>query len=64
MPWRQIYDGKYWDARIGRLYGITSIPAVLLIDGDTGEILANASTLRGEQIMKTVGDALAKKRGN
>ncbi|MCH7905261.1 MAG: TlpA family protein disulfide reductase [Armatimonadetes bacterium] len=63
MPWRQIYDGMYWNARIAKLYGIRSIPAVLLIDGDTGEILADVSTLRGPGITKTIADALAKKRG-
>lgn len=64
MPWKQVYDGGFWDAEISRLYGIRSIPAVLLVDGDTGEILADASSLRGVTIMKTVGDALAKKKGN
>ncbi len=64
MPWRQIYDGQYWDARIAVLYGIRGIPAVLLVDGDTGEIIADASTLRGSMISDTISKALAKKRGS
>ncbi|MCH8979827.1 MAG: hypothetical protein IH945_11385 [Armatimonadetes bacterium] len=45
------------------MYGIRSIPAVLLVDGDTGEILADGSTLSGSIISDTVEKALAKKRG-
>ena len=63
MPWRQVYDGKFWDARIAKMYGIQAIPAVLLVDGDTGEILADARTLRGEAIFKTLDAALTKKFG-
>jgi thiol-disulfide isomerase/thioredoxin len=63
MPWRQVYDGKFWEARIAKMYGIQAIPAVLLVDGDTGEILADASTMRGETIFKTVDAALKKKFG-
>jgi peroxiredoxin len=63
MPWRQVYDGKFWEARIAKMYGIQAIPAVLLVDGDTGEILADARTLRGEAIFKTIEAALTKKFG-
>ena len=64
MPWRQVYDGKYWSARVAQLYGIQAIPAEFLVDGDTGEILADAHTLRGETIFKTLGTQLDKKFGN
>lgn len=63
MPWRQVYDGKYWDARVAKMYGIQAIPAVFLVDGDTGVILADASTLRGEAIFKTLETQLTKKFG-
>lgn len=63
MPWRQVYDGKYWDARIAKQYGIQAIPAVFLVDGDTGVILADASTMRGEAIFKTLEAQLTKKFG-
>jgi peroxiredoxin len=32
MPWPQYFDGKGWDNDFGREYGITSIPAMWLVD--------------------------------
>lgn len=32
MKWRQIYDGKGWQAEVGQLYAVGSIPATFLID--------------------------------
>lgn len=61
MPWAQIYEGKYWDVSLVRKYGVEGIPFVLLVDGDTGEILADASKLRGPQIVNTIASALQKK---
>jgi thiol-disulfide isomerase/thioredoxin len=63
MPWKQIYEGKYWDVSLVKDFGVQGIPFVLLIDGDTGEILADASTLRGPQLLKTIESSLAKKFG-
>jgi peroxiredoxin len=63
MPWSQVFDGGFWDARVARLYGVQAIPFVLLVDGDTGKILADASTLRGPQITETIEKALKAKRG-
>ncbi len=62
MPWPQVYDGKYWEAEIAKLYGVRSIPSAFLVDGDTGEILAAGADLRGEQLAPTLESALAKKR--
>jgi len=61
MTWPQVYDGKYWKADVADLYGINAIPAAFLVDGDTGEILANGESLRGDGLAKTLDDALAKK---
>jgi len=63
MTWRQVMDGKGWKAEIGKLYGIGSIPAAFLVDGDTGEVLASGGMLRGDQLEKTLSKALAKKKG-
>lgn len=63
MSWRHIYEGKYWDVSLVKKYGVQGIPFVLLVDGDTGEILADGRTLRGPQIVKTIEAALAKKSG-
>ena len=39
MPWRQIYDGKYWEAENAVAYGVHAIPFTLLI-GKDGKIAA------------------------
>lgn len=57
MPWPQVYDGKFWEADVAKLYGIHSIPHMMLVDGDTGEILAN-KTIRGEALMPAIEKAL------
>jgi hypothetical protein len=44
MPWVQFYDGKYWDNKLSKQYGIRSIPATFLLDGD-GRVIAK--NLRG-----------------
>jgi len=63
MSWRHVYEGKYWDVSFVKQYGVQGIPFVLLVDGDTGEILADGRTLRGPQIVATIEAALAKKSG-
>jgi thiol-disulfide isomerase/thioredoxin len=62
MPWRNIYEGKYWDTELGGTYDVGAIPFVLLVDGDTGEILADAKALRGPGITDFIGKALEKKK--
>jgi thiol-disulfide isomerase/thioredoxin len=44
MPWAQFYDGKYWDNKLSKQYGIHSIPATFLLDGE-GRVIAK--NLRG-----------------
>ncbi len=61
MPWAQVYEGKYWDVSLVKKYGVEGIPFVLLVDGDTGKILARENKLRGPQIVETVGAALLNK---
>lgn len=63
MTWAQVYDGKFWQAEIARKYGINSIPAAFLVDGDTGEILAVGNSLRGAALAETFKAALAKRGG-
>lgn len=57
MPWRQIYDGGYWQAKLAKAYGIQAIPFTLLI-GKDGRIAAVDP--RGEQLEPAVKAALAK----
>jgi peroxiredoxin len=61
MPWPQVYDGKYWNAEVAKLYGIQAIPHMLLVDGDTGLILAD-SDIRGEALAPAVEKALAARK--
>jgi thiol-disulfide isomerase/thioredoxin len=61
MTWPQVYDGKYWQARIAQLYGIESIPHAFLIDADNGRIIAEGNPLRGGELAKTLQTALAQK---
>lgn len=64
MPWRHLYEGKFWDTSLGGLYDVGAIPFVLLVDGDSGEIIAVVNQLRGPGIVKTIEDALTKKKGS
>jgi peroxiredoxin len=61
MAWPQIYDGKYWKAELAQKYGIRSIPRPILVDGDTGTILATGTGARGENLVPAVEKALAAK---
>jgi len=62
MPWPQVYDGKYWKAAVAVQYGVHSIPQPLLIDGDTGVILAEGREARGSNLAKAIEKALAAKK--
>jgi len=62
MPWPQIYDGKYWEAEVAKKYNIHSIPRPILVDGDTGLILAEGQSARGPQLAPSVEKALAAKK--
>lgn len=61
QPWPQIYEGKLWDTELGTMHDVSGIPFVLLIDGDTGEILATARKLRGPGLSDFVKKQLEKK---
>jgi peroxiredoxin len=58
MPWRQFFDGKYWANELAQKYGVNSIPATYLLDGE-GRILAK--NLRGPALAAAIEKALPKK---
>lgn len=62
MPWPQIYDGKYWKAEVAVQYGIDSIPRPIVVDGDTGLILAEGTAARGPNLAPVIEKALAAKK--
>ena len=55
MPWRQIYDGKYWSAENAKLYGVHSIPFTVLVGRD-GKIAAVSA--RGAELAPAIEAAL------
>lgn len=58
MGWSQYFDGTGWGNKIAKKYGINSIPATFLLDGE-GKIIA--ADLRGDDLETAVAKALAKK---
>ena len=58
MTWPQFFDGQGWGNKLAVKYGIESIPATFLLDGD-GKIIGK--NLRGEALEPAVAAALAKK---
>ncbi|GAB5402670.1 MAG: hypothetical protein Aurels2KO_09010 [Aureliella sp.] len=63
LSWPQIYEGKGWDVSIGVQHDVSGIPFVLLVDGDSGKIIATEKSLRGEGLADFIGEQLAKKHG-
>jgi peroxiredoxin len=57
MTWPQIFDGQGWGNKLAVKYGIESIPATFLLDGE-GKIIGR--DLRGEELQAAVAKALAK----
>lgn len=58
MTWQQYFDGKGWANKLAAKYGVESIPATFLLDGD-GKIIAK--DLRGEALDEAVTKALGAK---
>lgn len=61
LPWPQIYEGKFWDTSLGIQHDVSGIPFVLVVDGDTGEILGTSREARGPKLAAFVGSQLLKK---
>lgn len=61
QSWPQIYEGKMWDTSLGTMHDVNGIPFVLLVDGDSGKILATARQLRGSGLSDFIKEALEKK---
>ena len=65
LTWNQVSDLKGWANAAGKLYGVNSIPANVLLDKDQKIIGRN---LRGEDLMKKLaeifGPAAVEKKGS
>jgi len=55
LPWTQVSDLAGWGSQVARMYGISAIPANVLIDPQ-GKIIAR--DLRGESLQKTLAKVL------
>ena len=59
MSWPQICDDDRWNPDLAKLQH--GLPWLLLVDGDTGEILATGTELRGDFLAFNVQEALKKR---
>jgi thiol-disulfide isomerase/thioredoxin len=57
MTWPQFFDGQGWGNKLAVKYGIESVPATYLLDGE-GKIIGK--DLRGEELQAAVAKSLAK----
>jgi peroxiredoxin len=55
LAWNHVSDLKFWNCAAGKLYGISSIPANVLLDKDQKIIARN---VKGEQLMKKLEELL------
>lgn len=61
MGWPQLHDGKGWQSDLARLYGVSSIPFRVLVDGTTGRIVASGD-LRGEELVSVIEKAVRERQ--
>ncbi len=61
MPWEQVYADA---AAIAQQYGVTAIPWAVLVDADTGRIVAHGEELAGPRLAATIERCLNAKRAN
>jgi hypothetical protein len=61
MGWPQVHDGKGWQSDLARLYGVSSIPFRVLVDGTTGRIVASGD-LRSEELVSVIEKAVSERK--
>jgi hypothetical protein len=61
MTWPQLYDGQAVKTPIAVQYGVHAIPCAVLVDGDTGLVIATDLGAMGHKLTKAVESALAAK---
>lgn len=60
IEWPQVHEGKQFDSRIAREFGVTAIPRSLLV-GPDGKVIAK--NLRGPRLVQAVERAVADRNG-
>jgi peroxiredoxin len=63
MQWPQLYDGGYWKGSIVAQYGVHAIPCPIIVDGDTGKVLAEGGNATGHKLFSVIETALQSKAG-
>ena len=61
MTWPQIYDGRYSKAAVAVEYGVHAIPCPVVVDGDTGTVLASGADAIGHRLTRVLDKAFADK---
>jgi peroxiredoxin len=61
ITWPQIYEGDEGDSAIAAQYGVSAIPCPILVDGDTGKIIATDWGALGSRLTKALETSLASK---
>jgi thiol-disulfide isomerase/thioredoxin len=61
MTWPQIYDGTSGKTLAAVKYGVQGIPCPVLVDGDTGIVLAVGADAIGHRLTRVLEPALAAK---
>jgi peroxiredoxin len=59
MTWMQIYEGQ--TGHISDLYKVEYIPHAFIVDGDTGIVIADGDSIRGEKLAPAIQQAIAAK---
>jgi thiol-disulfide isomerase/thioredoxin len=59
MYWPEVFDGKMWDSPLVMKYGLSSIPSLYLVDGDTGIIVAGPDQMHAGDIEREIEKAMA-----
>lgn len=57
VVWSQVYDGKYWEADLAKLFNVQGIPFPLLLDRE-GRVVATDGEARGPELGKRVAALL------
>lgn len=62
MNWSHVYDGGVWKSPLALKYGVHSVPCPVLIDGDTGVIVAEGPDVIGPGLQSLLETMLKAKR--
>jgi thiol-disulfide isomerase/thioredoxin len=61
MPWIHTFDGKAFSGNLVLQLGVEAVPVVLLVDGDTGEILSTDEELKGDRLKAEVAKYISQR---